>query len=853
MKLNLKKRLVAKSGKVKSVDFHPSFSWILLGLYNGSISIYDYNTQTSVQYLEVTTFPIRCVKFMPEKNFIICGADDKKIRVYNYNTMEKVKEFEAHTDFIRSIVTHLKEPLILSSSDDNTIKLFDANNNFSLVRSYEEHKDYVMKLAINPKDYSMFASASMDKKIKIWSFNAVNSQLTLEGHLKGCGAVAFCTLADKPYLASGGDDYLVKIWDYTNKHCVFTFKEHEQNISALCFHPEFPILLSASEDQTCKFWNINTGKLEESKIFGYGIVWDITAQSEYNIIGMGCDEATIAFQMGNEEPLMTFSASQSKVIYCQQNNIFSINLKQIQGESKDGEIINIPPKQLGSSEVYPSNISYSPNGRYFAILSDKEFIISTSGVYRSSCVGSCYDLSWNENDSFVVKEGTSVKLYQDLKEVNKFKPSFTFNSVFGGPLFAIKTDDAVYIYDVENMIFIRKIDVVPKKIIWNEEKTLVALICSDGTYILKVNFTAIEEYIDKMVDGNTKGDESGCEDSFEIDYDINESIITGFFINEVFVYQNMKNKVNYAINEKIFPITTLSTNYYLLGYLQVTNRIYLMNKSNQLISYKFPYSFIQYQIAILEKDFEKANKLFDSIPDDFNETIINFLEKFGYNELSYSITKNQNQKFSLALKLQKLTDAMEIAQKENNPEKLKLVADLAFELGEFSFAETAMKQANDYSGLLLFYSSTQNRDKLKKLAEETKQKGVFNISFSSFFQLNDIDNCFVLLMDAKRYPEAAIFCRTYCPNKLSVAIDKWNELIEKEEQNNRMSIRIVNPINEKNTVSISKCETVNMEFYKTVEEGNLDDKEKYDKYLEYDIYGDINGGKNVNIEDVMNK
>ena len=55
MKLNLKKRLVAKSGKVKSVDFHPSFSWILLGLYNGSISIYDYNTQTSVQYLEVTT------------------------------------------------------------------------------------------------------------------------------------------------------------------------------------------------------------------------------------------------------------------------------------------------------------------------------------------------------------------------------------------------------------------------------------------------------------------------------------------------------------------------------------------------------------------------------------------------------------------------------------------------------------------------------------------------------------------------------------------------------------------------------------------------------------------------------
>ena len=68
MKISLKKKLVARTGKVKSVDFHPIFNWILLGLYNGSVSIYDYNTQTSVQYLEVTNCPIRTAKFMVEKN-----------------------------------------------------------------------------------------------------------------------------------------------------------------------------------------------------------------------------------------------------------------------------------------------------------------------------------------------------------------------------------------------------------------------------------------------------------------------------------------------------------------------------------------------------------------------------------------------------------------------------------------------------------------------------------------------------------------------------------------------------------------------------------------------------------------
>ena len=93
--------------------------------------------------------------------------------------MEKISDFEAHTDFIRSIVVHYKEPLFLSSSDDNTIHLYDASQNCLLIRTYQEHTDFVMRLAVNPKDYSMFATSSMDKKIKIWSFNASNSQMTL--------------------------------------------------------------------------------------------------------------------------------------------------------------------------------------------------------------------------------------------------------------------------------------------------------------------------------------------------------------------------------------------------------------------------------------------------------------------------------------------------------------------------------------------------------------------------------------------------------------------------------------------------------------------------------------------------
>ena len=852
MKVNLKRKFVAKTGKVKSVDFHLTYNWILLGLYNGSISIYDFNTNSSVQYVEVSTFPIRAAKFLIEKNYIICGADDKKIRVYNYNTMEKITEFEAHKDFIRSIVCHLTLPLFLTSSDDNTIHLYDASKKFKLVRAYEEHKDFVMKLAINPKDNQMFASASSDKKIKIWSFNISNSQLTLEGHLKGVNAVAFCPLNDKPYLASGGDDCLVKIWDYTNKHCVFTFNHHEQNLSSVCFHPELPILITGSEDQTCKFYNINTGKLEDSKIFGYDIIWDINYQKENNIIGFGCDEATVVCQLGSDEPLATFNHIQSKIIYCQQNNIYSINLKQVTHETKDGEIISIPPKNLGSSEVYPIKISYSPNGRFFSLLNDSDFIISNAGVYRSTVLGRAVDISWCENDTFIVKDGNSVKIYQDLKEARTFKPGFSFDNIFGGPLFAVKTEDAIYLYDIENLIFIRKIDVSPEKIIWNDKKNLVALICEDVTYLLEVNFKAIEGYIEEIVDGG-KANEEGCEESFGDSYDIDEKILNGFFIDNVFIYQSEKNKINYTIHQKIFNITTLSKKYYLLGNLSNTNRLYLINKDFQLISYVFPQNFINYQIAILDKNYDLAEKLLQNIPEEYNEKVINFLEKFNLSDLSYKITKNPNQKFSLAIKLKKLNDAYQIANESKSSEKLKIVADLALELGEFDYAENSMKEANDFNSLLLYYSCIQDREKLRNLAENSQKNGNYNVSFSAYFQINDVENCLKILIDSKRYPEASIFARTYIPSKLNEIIELWNGEIEKEDENNRMSVKIVNPVSEENKENLEKCENINKNFYDKIKEGNMELQNNYKKFYDLDIYKSIMDGEDINIDEIMNK
>lgn len=67
---------------------------------------------------------------------------------------------------------------------------------------------------------------------QVWQLGSSTPNFTLEGHEKGVNCVDYYHGGDKPYLISGADDRLVKIWDYQNKTCVQTLEGHAQNISA---------------------------------------------------------------------------------------------------------------------------------------------------------------------------------------------------------------------------------------------------------------------------------------------------------------------------------------------------------------------------------------------------------------------------------------------------------------------------------------------------------------------------------------------------------------------------------------------------------------------------------------------
>ncbi|CAF1329450.1 unnamed protein product [Rotaria sordida] len=309
-----KRKLFFHSDRVKCVDIHPNEPWILATLYNGHAHIYNHDTQQLIKTFEICDVPVRTGKFVVRKNWIITASDDMFVRVYDYNTLERVHQFEAHSDYIRSIVVHPTQSCILTCSDDMTIKLWDWDAQWALKQTFEGHTHYVMQIAINSKDDSNFASASLDHTIKVWQLGSTEAAFTLEGHEKGVNCVNYCLDDDKPYLVSGGDDHLVKIWDYQNKTCIQTLEGHSQNVSCVAFHPELPIILSGSEDGTVKLWHSDTYCLESTLNFGLGRCWTISCLKCSNNAVLGYDEGTLMIKLDREEPTESMNELMDKIV-----------------------------------------------------------------------------------------------------------------------------------------------------------------------------------------------------------------------------------------------------------------------------------------------------------------------------------------------------------------------------------------------------------------------------------------------------------------------------------------------------------------------------------------------------------
>lgn len=131
----------------------------------------------------------------------------------------------------------------------------------------ESHRETINCVAFHPK-FSSIASGSDDYTIKIWDWELGELEKTIKGHTRPVLDVDYGGPRGGCLLASCSSDLTIKLWDpsddYKNTR---TLAGHDHSVSAVRFissgSTDSPssgnLLVSASRDKTLKIWDLTTG------------------------------------------------------------------------------------------------------------------------------------------------------------------------------------------------------------------------------------------------------------------------------------------------------------------------------------------------------------------------------------------------------------------------------------------------------------------------------------------------------------------------------------------------------------------------------------------------------------------
>lgn len=95
------------------------------------------------------------------------------------------------------------------------------------------------------------------------------------------------------------------------------------------------------------------------------------------------------------------------------------------------------------------------------------------------------------------------------------------------------------------------------QVFWNEQGELLCIATDESYFVLKYSVNAVEQARASADAGGPLGGEDGVEDAFDVIGEIEETVKTGCWVGDCFIYTNSVNRLNYYVGGEIVTIAHL--------------------------------------------------------------------------------------------------------------------------------------------------------------------------------------------------------------------------------------------------------------------------------------------------------
>lgn len=258
--------------RILTVVFSPDRQTLISSSEDGTVRVWNLQTGQCLRVLNIQVNWSLSLALSPDGQTLVAGSGGNAVTFWDLQNGECMDTLPHYSSRVWAISYSPDGQTVVTASEDKTVKIWDVATG-SCLKSLPEYTDRVWLVAFSP-DGQTLVTASEDQAIRLWEVQTGQCLTVLRTHNNWIASIAFSP--DGRWLASGSYDHLARVWEVETGICLRSLPGHTNLVASVAFTPQTdaaalsktnfnePLLVTASDDQTLKLWNIRTGECVRS-------------------------------------------------------------------------------------------------------------------------------------------------------------------------------------------------------------------------------------------------------------------------------------------------------------------------------------------------------------------------------------------------------------------------------------------------------------------------------------------------------------------------------------------------------------------------------------------------------------